>query len=63
MREVLGLPTDREVTVEPGDMGNLELFLESSSHNRLLVRGTDLIVRLDVQPQAHTWVKSQPQSN
>jgi len=63
VREVLGLPTDREVTVEPGDMGNLELFLESSSHNRLLVRGTDLIVRLDVQPQAHTWAKPQPQSN
>jgi len=63
VREVLGLPTDREVTVEPGDMGNLELFLESSSHNRLLVRATDLIVRLDVQPQAHTWAKPQPQSN
>ena len=63
VREVLGLPADCEVTVEPGDMGNLKLFLESSSHNRLLVRGTDLIVRLDVQPQAHTWVKPQPQSN
>lgn len=63
VREVLGLPADREVTVEPGDMGNLELFLESSSHNRLLVRGTDLIVRLDVQPQAHTWVKPQSQMN
>lgn len=57
VREALELPKDRDVTVEPGDMGNLELFLESASNNRLLVRGTDLIVKLDVQGTAHTWKK------
>jgi hypothetical protein len=55
VRQVLGLPNDRECKVEPGDMGNLELFLESTSHNRMLVRGTEVIVRTDHQGSAHTW--------
>ena len=55
VRKVLGLPNDKECKVEPGDMGTYELFLESTSHNRVLVRGTDLIVRLDHQGSEHTW--------
>jgi hypothetical protein len=60
VRKVLGLPNDKECKVEPGDMGTYELFLESTSHNRVLVRGTDLIVRLDHQGSEHTWAVAQP---
>ena len=60
VRKVLGLPNDKECKVEPGDMGTYELFLESTSHNRVLVRGTDLIVRLDHQGSEHTWAVPQP---
>lgn len=59
VRQVLGLPNDRDIKVEPGDMGNLDLFLESTSHNRMLVRGTDVVVRLDHQGSEHTWAKPQ----
>lgn len=55
VRELLGLP-ETECSVSPGDMGLFELFLGSNSHNRLLVPGTDLIVRLDVQQSQHTWL-------
>lgn len=60
VRKALGLPNDKECKVEPGDMGTYELFLESTSHNRVLVRGTDLIVRLDHQGSEHTWAVPQP---
>ncbi len=60
VRKVLGLPNDKECKVEPGDMGTYELFLESTSHNRVLVRGTDLIVRLDHQGSEHTWAVPKP---
>lgn len=63
VRELLGLPA-HECSVSPGDMGMFELFLASNSHNRLLVPGTDLIVRLDAQQGKHTWLdpnaKQQP---
>jgi hypothetical protein len=44
-REVLGLPT-HEVKVHPGDHAKWDIFVQSYSNNRKLVRGTKLIVRV-----------------
>lgn len=42
-RQMLGLPTDRNVRLHPGDHGNFDLFIQSSSVNRHLVPGTGVI--------------------
>lgn len=42
-RQLIGLP-DHEVKVEPGSIKEYEIFIGSSSINRKLVKGTELIV-------------------
>jgi hypothetical protein len=42
-RLILGLP-DYEVKVKPGDFQNFDVFVQSTSVNRKLVGGTDLVV-------------------
>lgn len=42
-RLMLGLPTDKNVRLHPGDHGNYDLFIQSSSVNRKLVGGTGVI--------------------
>ena len=43
IREVLGLPLNATTKVEPNNLGNFELYIQSTSTNRKLVRGTNLI--------------------
>jgi hypothetical protein len=42
-RQMLGLPTDKNVRLHPGDHGNFDLFIQSSSVNRKLVGGTGVV--------------------
>ena len=42
-RSMLGLPST-EVRVEPGDFGDWDIYIQSTSVNRKLIKGTDLIV-------------------
>jgi len=43
VRDLLGLPTSGTVRVKPGNFANYDIFVESQSLNRKLVRGTRLI--------------------
>lgn len=43
-RQLLGMPTDRSISVAPGDHANYELFIQSTSVNRKLVKGTKVLV-------------------
>lgn len=43
VRETLGLPKFGEVKVEPGNHGNWDIYVQSASTNRKLVRGTKLV--------------------
>lgn len=45
-RDLIGMSYDKIAKVSVGNMGNYDLFLESRSRNRLLVRGSKLIVKL-----------------
>jgi hypothetical protein len=42
-RKMIGLPTDRNARLHPGDHGNYDIFIQSESVNRLLVPGTGLM--------------------
>lgn len=42
-RKMIGLPTDRNARLHPGDHKNFDLFIQSFSVNRKLVGGTGLI--------------------
>lgn len=42
-RGMLGLP-NHEINVAPGDFGNWDIYVQSTSVNRKLIKGTDLIV-------------------
>lgn len=42
-RQMLGLPTDRNVRLHPGDHGNFDIFIQSSSVNRHLVGDTGVL--------------------
>lgn len=42
-RDVLGLPQGARVNVEPGNLGNFRVFVQSTSVNRKLVRGSKLL--------------------
>ena len=54
-RRILGLP-DGEVEVTPGNHANYDIYFQSTSHNRALVRGTKLFYDLTQQPGLqHTW--------
>lgn len=45
-RKLLNIPAGQDIKVRPGNLGALDLFVQSESVNRLLVRGTKLIVRV-----------------
>lgn len=42
-RQMIGLPTDRNARLHPGDHKNYDLFIQSTSVNRKLVGGTGVI--------------------
>ncbi len=42
-RQVLGLPQTGNVSIEPGDHGNFEIFIQSTSLNRKIKSGTTLL--------------------
>lgn len=42
-RQLLGLPVGEDVKVKPGNHGNFELYVQSTSVNRKLVRGTKVV--------------------
>lgn len=42
-RQALGLPTFGDVKAKPGNLGNWDLYIQSTSTNRKLVRGAKLI--------------------
>ena len=44
-RDLLGLPTGASCTVKPGDHGDFSIFIASTSLNRKLVKGTELLYR------------------
>jgi len=44
-RAVLGIP-DGTLKIEPGNHGNFDIFIQSTSVNRKLVRGTKLLVKV-----------------
>lgn len=57
-REVLGLPATGTVIVTPGNHGDWDIYIQSTSHNRKLVRGTKLYWDLTIKSDLpHTWVK------
>jgi hypothetical protein len=43
-RSLIGLPYGAEAKVEPGNHANYDIFVQSTSTNRKLVRGTKLLV-------------------
>lgn len=55
-RRILGIP-DGEVLVTPGNHANFDIYLQSTSVNRVLVRGTKFFYDLTQQPGliAETW--------
>lgn len=42
-RKMIGLPTDKNARLHPGDHGNFDIFIQSSSVNRKLVAGTGVM--------------------
>lgn len=65
-RAILGIP-DGEVHVTPGNHANYDLFMQSTSHNRALVRGTelyyDLTHRPGQSPQTWNWQEAERIAN
>lgn len=49
-RDLLGLPSDREVRVKPEDNPKYQIFIQSTSVNRKLVAGTKLLLLQNVAP-------------
>lgn len=45
-RALIGMPTNQVVRVKPGNFGNYDIFIKSTSVNRKLVRGTDVLYRV-----------------
>lgn len=43
VRRMLGLPVGVDVGVNPGNHGDYDIFVQSASVNRKLVRGTDVV--------------------
>ena len=57
-RELLGLP-DVDTKVVPGNHGDWDIYVQSTSHNRKLVRGTKLLWDLThTIDSKHTWAKN-----
>lgn len=45
-RQVLGIPAGQTLKIKPGNHGNFDIFVQSTSLNRKLPRGTKLLVRV-----------------
>ena len=54
-RKLIGLTGNTNVVVSPGDHGRWEIFVQSRSHNRKLVRGTDVIFIPIAKALPETW--------
>ena len=64
-RKLIGLPNDKNAKVNPGNHSNFDIFVQSTSVNRKLPRGTSLLLDLtrqqDLQPTwDHTKVQQTP---
>lgn len=61
-RALLGIPATGEIYVEPGNHGDWLIYVQSTSNNRKLVRGTKLLYRTDAKagavPQTWDWQKA-----
>lgn len=53
-RQVLGIP-DGDLKVKPGNHGNWDIFVQSNSLNRKLVRGTKVLVDVTVSAPTPTY--------
>jgi hypothetical protein len=54
-RQILGLPAG-ECWVQPGNHSNFDVFFQSTSRNRKLVRGTELLLdKTKITDDAETW--------
>lgn len=42
-RQMIGMPTDKNARLHPGDHGNFDIFIQSESVNRKLVAGTGVV--------------------
>jgi len=42
-RDILGLPTDRTIKLAPGDHGTWDIYVQSTSVNRVLMPGTNVL--------------------
>ena len=51
VREMLGLPTNSNARLHPGEHGNFDIFIQSESTNRLLVPNTGVIYWQDIGTQ------------
>ncbi len=45
-RQVLGIPAGQALKIKPGNHGNFDIFVQSTSLNRKLPRGTKLLVKV-----------------
>ena len=45
-RALIGMPTDVQVRVKPGNLQHWDIFVQSTSFTRKLVRGTELLYRI-----------------
>jgi uncharacterized protein YegL len=55
-RSLIGLPADGEAKVEPGNHSNYDIFVQSTSVNRKLPRGTKVLVDVSQQTNLEpTW--------
>jgi hypothetical protein len=56
-RALIGLPATANATVEPGNHANYDIFIESTSTNRILPRGTKVLVDYkQAVNKTPTWV-------
>lgn len=56
VKEILGINLNSDVKVNPKNLMDYEIYVQSTSHNRKLVRGTKVLVDLTViKPANHTW--------
>ncbi len=54
-RKLLGLPSTGTIRLVPGDHSRFDIFITSTSVNRKLVRGTEVLFMPPSAPMAETW--------
>jgi hypothetical protein len=54
-RELIGIPVGQTVKLSPGNQGNYEVFVQSTSPNRKLPKGTQLVYYPEAKTDRQTW--------